>query len=90
MIKKTSFSGINFAIPDKKWPGKSLGYIYLRIFGVFVFLIQMSESLYEGPKRLGYPSGVKGYKIWLLEEKKCMISWNMFFQESVVHKDVVQ
>ena len=39
---------------------------------------------------MGYPSGVKGYKVWLLEEKKCHISRNVIFQENDVCKDVTR
>ena len=37
---------------------------------------------------LGYPQGTKGYKVWLLEELKVVISRNVVFQEEVVYKDL--
>ena len=37
---------------------------------------------------VSYPSGVKGYKGWLLEEKKCVISRNVLFAEDKVYKDL--
>lgn len=37
---------------------------------------------------LGYPQGTKGYKIWLLEEMKCVISRNVIFHEEQVYKDL--
>lgn len=39
---------------------------------------------------LGYPAGAKGYKVWLIEERKCVISRNVMFQENAVYKDVMQ
>jgi len=39
---------------------------------------------------LGYPAGVKGYKVWVLDEKKCTVSRNVAFQENAVYKDLMQ
>lgn len=39
---------------------------------------------------LGYPSGFKGYKIWLTEERKCVVSRNVIFQENAVYIDLIQ
>ncbi|KAL1189423.1 Retrovirus-related Pol polyprotein from transposon TNT 1-94 [Cardamine amara subsp. amara] len=39
---------------------------------------------------LGYPTDVKGYKVWLIEEKKCVVSRNVMFQENATYKDVMQ
>lgn len=36
----------------------------------------------------GYPDGVKGYKVWLLEEQKVVISRNVVFREEQVYKEV--
>ena len=36
---------------------------------------------------MGYPAGVKGYKIWLVDEHKCVVSRNVLFQENAVYKD---
>ena len=33
---------------------------------------------------IGYPNGVKGYKNWLIEEKKCVISRNVIFRENAL------
>lgn len=35
---------------------------------------------------MGYPTGVQGYKIWLLVEKRCVVSRNVVFQEDVLFK----
>ena len=37
---------------------------------------------------VSYPSGVKRYKVWLLQTKKCVISKNMIFTEYKVYKDL--
>ena len=93
LINKTPSSAINFEAPDKKWTGKSPVYSYLRRFGCVVFIHADEGKLVPRAKKgvfLGYPNGVKGYKVWILEEKKCSISRNVLFQENAVYKDVMQ
>ena len=36
---------------------------------------------------LGYPKGIKGYKLWLIEEKKVIISRDVVFNELKVCKE---
>ncbi|CAA7062683.1 unnamed protein product [Microthlaspi erraticum] len=73
LINKTPCSAINFDIPDKKWFGKPPGYSYLRRFGCVVFIHIDDGKLNPRAKKgvfIGYPPGVKGYKVWLMEERK--------------------
>lgn len=35
---------------------------------------------------LGYPTGTNGYKVWLLDEEKCVVSRNVIFHEDVMFK----
>lgn len=37
---------------------------------------------------LGYPSEIDGYKIWLLDEKKCFIIRDVIFDEFLFYKNV--
>lgn len=39
---------------------------------------------------IGYPPGVKGYEVWLLDEEKVVVSRNAVFREDCLYKDVVQ
>ncbi|CAA7059582.1 unnamed protein product [Microthlaspi erraticum] len=93
IINKTPSSAINFDRPDKKWSGKPPVYSYLRRFGCVVFIHTDDGKLSPRAKKgvlLGYPSGVKGYKVWLLDEKKCAVGRNIIFQENAVYKDLLQ
>lgn len=36
----------------------------------------------------GYPDGVKGFRVWLLDEEKCVISRNVIFREELMYKDI--
>lgn len=90
LINKTPSSVLNFEIPDKKWTGKQPVYSYLRRFGCVAFVHTDDGKLSPRAKKgvlIGYPDGVKGYKIWLTDEKKCVISRNVMFQETTVYKD---
>ncbi|KAG7554626.1 GAG-pre-integrase domain [Arabidopsis suecica] len=93
LINKTPSSAINFEIPDKKWSGKPPVYSYLKRFGCVAFVHADEGKLVPRAKKgvfLGYPTGVKGYKVWLMEEKKCSVSRNVAFQENAVYKDLIQ
>lgn len=37
---------------------------------------------------IGYPTGTKGYKIWMMDGDKCVVSRNVRFQEALMYKDV--
>lgn len=93
LINKTPSSALNFDIPDKKWYGKSPVFSYLRRFGCVTFIHTDDGKLSPRAKKgvlLGYPAGIKGYKVWLLDEKKCAVSRNVIFQENAVYRDVEQ
>ena len=71
--------------------GKKLGYLHLRRFGSVVYVHADQRKLKAMAKKgifVSYPSDVKGYKVWLLEEKKCVISRNLLFAEDKVYKDL--
>lgn len=36
----------------------------------------------------GYPEGVKGFRVWLTEEERCVISRNVIFREELMYKDI--
>lgn len=35
---------------------------------------------------MGYPDGVKGYRIWCLESNKCIISMDVTFNERILQE----
>lgn len=39
---------------------------------------------------VGYPIGVKAYKVWLVDERKCVVSRNVIFQENASYKDLIK
>jgi len=93
LINKTPCSANNFEFPDKRWSGKAPIYSYLRRYGCVTFVQTDDGKLNLRAKKgvlIGYPSGVKGYKVWLIEERKCVVSRNVIFQENAVYKDLMQ
>ena len=91
IINRISSSANDYNIPEEVWLGKASGYRHLRRFGCIVYVHIDQRKL--KPRALkgvfvGYPTGVKGYRVWLLEDQKCVISRNAVFREDLVYKDI--
>lgn len=91
IINRTPSSANDYNIPEEVWLGKAPGYQHLRRFGCVVY-VHIDQGKLK-PRALkgvfiGYPTGVKGYRVWLLEERKCVISRNAVFREDHVYKDI--
>nr|GEZ93448.1 hypothetical protein [Tanacetum cinerariifolium] len=79
----------------KMWSGHPSDYGMLRIFGCVVYS-QVKQGKLE-PRAvkcvlLGYPEGVKGYKLYRLDDEspKIVTSMNVVFNESVIYKDTLK
>lgn len=91
IINRSPSSAIDHNVPEELWLNRKPGYKHLRRFGSVAYVHQDQGKLKPRALKgifLGYPTGTKGYKIWLLEEEKCVISRNVIFQEEVVYKDI--
>lgn len=91
MINRTPSSMIDNNIPEKRLKKKP-GYKHLRMFGSIV-CVHVNQGKLK-PRALNelfirYTPGVKGYKVWLLGQKKCVISRNALFDEHVIYKDML-
>lgn len=83
----TSIAG---SIPEEKWSGRKVDTKHLRVFGSRAWSHLRSYSRHGkfDPKAtecvlLGYPEGVKGYRLWDLKNKKILISRDVTFEENV-------
>lgn len=65
--------------------------LYLRRFESVIYVYAYQGNLKARARKgifVSYLSGVKGYTVWILEEKKCIISRNVIFLEDKVWKDL--
>ena len=91
LINRTPSSAIDNNIPEEVWLNKEPGYKHLRTFGSVVYIHTDQGKLKPRALKgvfIGYPPGVKGYKVWLIEQKQCVISRNVQFQEQTMFKDI--
>lgn len=69
------------------WNGHPSDYSNLRVFGCSAYAYIRQDKLQPRAKKcvfLGYPEGVKGYRLWCVEKgnEKCIISRDVVFNES--------
>lgn len=93
LINRSPNASIDFKLPEQVWSGSKPEFKHLRRFGSSAY-VHVREGKTE-PRALkgvflGYPFGIKGYRVWIPEEKRCKTSRNVVFNEDEVHKDVNQ
>ncbi|KAH9668238.1 hypothetical protein KPL70_021339 [Citrus sinensis] len=86
LVNLSPSSALDFKTPFEMWHGKPASYEGLRAFGCSAYAHIKQGKL--APRALkgvfvGYPDGVKGYKIWCtdLRPPKCIISRDVIFNE---------
>jgi len=87
LIKRCPSTALNMKTPKEVWFGHPSTYDKLRVFGCAAYAhIRQDKLKPRALKRIfiWYPKGVKGYKLWCLEDrhKKCIISRDVVFNES--------
>lgn len=93
VINRSPASAIEFEIPEKAWTGALPDLSNLRSFGCITYVHSDQGKLNPRAKKgvfVGYPTGVKGYRVWVLEDKKVVISKDVVFNEGVMFKDSEQ
>lgn len=91
VINRLPSSAIEFKIPEQMWTSALPDLSRLRRFGCVVYVHSDEGKLNPRSKRgifTGYPDGVKGFRVWLLDEEKCVISRNLIFREELMYKDI--
>ncbi|KAH9723411.1 Integrase catalytic domain-containing protein [Citrus sinensis] len=84
LVNKSSSSAIGFKTPEELWSGRPGKYEHLRVFGCPAYVHVRQGKLDARAVKwvfVGYPDGVKGYRVWCREANKCLISRNVQFNE---------
>ncbi len=89
LINKSPAVSLNFKTPDQVWTGTTGDYSKLKVFGCLALAHIKQDKLEARALRcifIGYPKGVKGYKLWCIEpgQGKCIISRDVQFNEEIL------
>ena len=91
LINRSPSTAIDFELPEERWTGTTPDLSSLRRFGCLAYIHADQGKLNPRSKKgifTSYPEGVQGYKVWLLDEGKCVISRNVIFREDLMYKDL--
>ncbi|KAH9687674.1 hypothetical protein KPL70_014852 [Citrus sinensis] len=91
LVNLSPSTGINFKTPFEMWSGKTADYGILKAFGCPAYIHVSQGKLAARALRgifIGYPEGVKGFKIWCTDLKppKCIVSRDVVFNEGSLMK----
>ncbi|GJV18496.1 retrotransposon protein, putative, ty1-copia subclass [Tanacetum coccineum] len=95
LINRSPSTTIEKKTPIEMWSGHPRDYGMLRIFGCVAYSHIKQGKLEPRAVKcvlLGYPEGVKGYRLYTLDDEspKIVTSRNMVFNESVMYKDTLK
>ena len=87
LVNRTPSSAIDLKTLEELWSGKPSNYDHLRIFGCTTYVHQSEGKLEQRSIKcifLGYPEGIKGYRLWNKESPgvKIIISRDVVFNEN--------
>ncbi|KAG8497424.1 hypothetical protein CXB51_008733 [Gossypium anomalum] len=87
LINRSPSVAIEKKTPQEVWSGNPANYSDLKIFGCPAYAHVDNGKLEPRSIKcvfLGYKTGVKGYKLWCPENRKVMISRDVFFDETAM------
>ncbi|GJX82833.1 retrovirus-related pol polyprotein from transposon TNT 1-94 [Tanacetum coccineum] len=95
LINRSPSIALEKNTPIDLWSGYPGNYEMLRIFGCVAYSYVNQEKLKPRAIKcifLGYPDGLKGYKLWRLDDvkPKIIISRDVMFNESLMYKDTLK
>nr|GEW56011.1 retrotransposon protein, putative, Ty1-copia subclass [Tanacetum cinerariifolium] len=95
LINRSPSREIEKKTPMEMWSGHPSDYGMLRIFGYVAYPHDKQGKLEPRAVKcvlFGYPEGVKGYRLYRLDDEspKIVTSKNVFFNESVMYKDMLK
>ncbi|UYV69112.1 hypothetical protein LAZ67_6002474, partial [Cordylochernes scorpioides] len=85
---KCSSKAISNKIPEEMWTERSVNIEHIRVFGCQTWAYNdQRRSKFDSRSRecvlIGYPEGVKGYKVWDIRNNKVFVTRNVRFREDV-------
>ena len=92
-INRSPSLSINFKTPEHMWTSRPPKIAHLRPFGCIGYVHINQRKLEPRAMKaifLGYPKGVKWYRLWLINERKVIISRDVIFNENVFFKRNLQ
>ncbi|KAH9697781.1 Integrase catalytic domain-containing protein [Citrus sinensis] len=90
LVNRSPSAALKFETPEEVWTGVPADYKHLRIFGFIAYLHVKQGKLDSRALKgvfVGYPEGVKGYKVWCGATHKCIISRDVTFHEEAMLED---
>ncbi|GJU62225.1 retrovirus-related pol polyprotein from transposon TNT 1-94 [Tanacetum coccineum] len=95
LINRSPSTTLEKKTPMDLWSGNPTNYKMLRIFGSVAYSHVNQGKLKPRAIKcifLGYPDGVKGYRLWRLDDvkPKIIISRDVVFNESLMYKDTLK
>lgn len=91
LINRSPSSVLDFKVPEEIWTSVMPSLTGLKRFGCVVYIHSDDGKLNPRAKRgifTGYPEGVKGFRVWILDERKCVVTRNVVFREDQLYRDV--
>lgn len=85
LINRSPSSALGFKTPHELWYGAPSMYRYLKAVGCLAYAHIKQDKLEPRAVKcvlIGYPIGVKGYKLWSLDDQKFIVSRDVTFDES--------
>ena len=87
LINKCPSTALNFKTPKEIWSGHPPSLKQLKVFGCVAYDHIKQDKLEPRAVKcifIGYPQGVKRYKLWCLEAgfKRCLVSRDVVFNEA--------
>jgi len=94
LVNRSPFSAIDFKTPVEMWSGRAANYSDLKIFVCPAFAHIKQGKLEPRALKcvfLGYPEGMKGYRLWCTDLKppRCIVSRDVVFNEQEMLKSRV-
>lgn len=91
VINRSPSASIQFDIPEERWTGRSPDYSHFKSFGCVAYVHQVKEKTNSRAAKgifVGNAQGTRGYRVWLIDEQKVVISKDVVFNEDQMFKDL--